>query len=78
MHSLTPDQISLIGYVPVAAMFAAQWRNSDELWLVCNVLFLLYHTFLTQISSLAVCAALLSAICVVRILRKVRSSEAFK
>lgn len=70
--TLTPHQISLVGYVPVAVMFAAQWRGSDELWLVCNVLFLLYHTFLTQLSSLAVCAALLSAVCVVRIYRKVR------
>ena len=70
MLSLTPHQVSLLGYIPVAAMFAAQWRGSDELWLVCNLMFFLYHTFLTQISSLAVCAALLCAVCVVRILRK--------
>lgn len=60
--TFTPSEISIVGWVPVAFIFAAQWTGSDRVWLLTNSLFSVYHIVFTRIPSLAVCAVALTAI----------------
>ena len=41
---MTQAHIDALGWIPVASVFVAQWTGSDRVWVVCNVLFALYHT----------------------------------
>ena len=66
---MTQTHIDALGWIPVASVFVAQWTGSDRVWVVCNVLFALYHTFLTRLQPLAVCAVVLTLISLYRIYR---------
>ena len=66
---MTQAHIDALGWIPVAAVFVAQWTGSDRVWVVCNVLFALYHTFLTRLPPLAICAFVLTLISLWRIYR---------
>lgn len=66
---MTQAHIEAIGWVPVASVFVAQWTGSDRAWIVCNVLFAAYHTFLTRMPPLAVCSVVLMLISIYRIHR---------
>ena len=66
---MTQTYIDALGWIPVASVFVAQWTGSDRVWVVCNVLFALYHTFLTRLPPLAICAFVLTLISLYRIYR---------
>ena len=66
---MTQAHIDALGWIPVASVFVAQWTGSDRVWVVCNVLFALYHTFLTRLPPLAICAFVLTLISLYRIYR---------
>ena len=66
---MTQTHIDALGWIPVASVFVAQWTGSDRVWVVCNVLFALYHTFLTRLPPLAICAFVLTLISLYRIYR---------
>lgn len=57
----TPATVSAVGWLPVALVFAAQWRGSDKLWTLANVL--------------AICAVLLTGISAWRWQRSVTQSR---
>lgn len=67
----TPATVSAVGWLPVALVFAAQWRGSDKLWTLANV----HHTLFTRIPSLAICAVLLPGIPAWRWQRSVTQSR---
>lgn len=62
LPSFAPATVSAVGWLPVALVFVAQWRGSDKLWTLANILFATYHTLFTRIPSLAICAIVLTAI----------------
>lgn len=71
----TPATVSAVGWLPVALVFAAQWRGSDKLWTLANVLFAFYHILFTRIPSLAICTVLLTGISAWRWQRSVTQSR---
>jgi len=62
---MTQAHIDALGWIPVAAVFVAQWTGSDRVWVV----FAIYHTFVTHLTPLAVCAVVLTLISLWRIHR---------
>lgn len=66
---MTQTYIDALGWIPVAVVFVAQWTGSDRVWVLCNVLFAAYHTFVTHLTPLAVCAVVLTLISLWRIHR---------